>query len=114
NTEVSSVGFTHSTVRNRLAQDSKTKLRDTQVWTSMCLAVPGLVESIEEDYAQVDFGGVSKKVCVSLLPDLEEGEYVIVHTGYAIEKIKPEEAKKTIKLWEEMAEMAAGMEPPGP
>jgi len=80
------------------------------MWTSMCLAVPGLVESIEEDYAQVDFGGVRKKVCVSLLPDLEEGEYVIVHTGYAIEKIKPEEAKKTIKLWEEMADMAADME----
>ncbi len=77
----------------------------------MCLAVPALVQSIDGDYAQVDFGGASKKVCVTLLPELEVGEYVIVHTGYAIEKMKPEEAKKTLALFEEMAEMAAEMDP---
>jgi len=77
---------------------------------AMCLAVPGLVESIDDDYADVDFGGVRKKVCVTLLPGLEVGEYVIVHTGYAIEKMKPAEAKKTLALWDEMAEMAAKME----
>jgi hydrogenase expression/formation protein HypC len=71
----------------------------------MCLAVPALVQSIDGDYAQVDFGGVSKKVCVTLLPGLKVGEYVIVHTGYAIESMKPEEAKKTIDLFEEMAKM---------
>jgi len=76
----------------------------------MCLAVPGLVESIDDDYADVDFGGVRKKVCVTLLPGLKVGEYVIVHTGYAIERMKPEEAKKTLALWDEMAEMAAKME----
>ena len=77
---------------------------------AMCLAVPGLVESIDDDYADVDFGGVRKKVCVTLLPGLQVGEYVIVHTGYAIERMKPEEAKKTLALWDEMAEMAAKME----
>ncbi len=77
----------------------------------MCLAVPALVQSIDGDYAQVDFGGASKKVCVTLLPELEVGEYVIVHTGYAIEKMKPEEAKKTLALFEEMAQMAAEMDP---
>jgi hydrogenase expression/formation protein HypC len=76
----------------------------------MCLAVPGLVETIDGDYAEVDFGGVRKKVCVSLLPGLEVGEYVIVHTGYAIEKLKPEEAKKTLALFEEMAKMAENMD----
>ena len=76
----------------------------------MCLAVPALVLSIDGDYAQVDFGDVSKKICVSLLPDLEVGEYVIIHTGYAIEKLKPEEAKKTLALFEEMAQMAAEMD----
>jgi len=76
----------------------------------MCLAVPALVESIDGDYAEVDFGGVRKKVCVSLLPDLKVGEYVIVHTGYAIESMKPEEAKKTLALFEEMAKMAEDME----
>jgi hydrogenase expression/formation protein HypC len=69
----------------------------------MCLAVPGLVESIDGDYAEVDFGGVQKKVCVSLIPDLMVGEYVIVHTGYAIEKLDKEEAKKTLALFDEMS-----------
>jgi hydrogenase expression/formation protein HypC len=76
----------------------------------MCLAVPGLVESIDGDFAQVDFGGVKKSVCVTMLPELKVGEYVIVHTGYAIESLKPEEAKKTLALFEEMAKMAAEME----
>ncbi|MFX1369530.1 MAG: HypC/HybG/HupF family hydrogenase formation chaperone [Promethearchaeota archaeon] len=76
----------------------------------MCLAVPGLVETIDGDYAEVDFGGVRKRVCVTLLPGLEVGEYVIVHTGYAIEKLKPEEAKKTLALFEEMAKMANSTE----
>jgi hydrogenase expression/formation protein HypC len=76
----------------------------------MCLAVPALVQSIDGDYAQVDFGDVSRKVCVTLLPDLKVGEYVIVHTGYAIEKMKPEEAKKTLALFEEMAQMEAEMQ----
>ena len=76
----------------------------------MCLAVPALVERIDGDYAEVDFGGVKKKVCVSLLPDLKVGEYVIVHTGYAIESMKPEEAKKTLALFEEMAQMAEDIE----
>ena len=75
----------------------------------MCLAVPARVLSIDGDYAQVDFGGASKKVCVTLLPGLVVGEYVIVHTGYAIEKMKEEEAKKTLALFEEMAQMETEM-----
>ncbi|MHA2069785.1 MAG: HypC/HybG/HupF family hydrogenase formation chaperone [Candidatus Thorarchaeota archaeon] len=76
----------------------------------MCLAVPGLVESIDEDYAEVDFGGVRKRVCVTLLPGLKTGEYVIVHTGYAIERLDHEEAEKRIALWEEMAQMSENAE----
>ncbi|MHA1768329.1 MAG: HypC/HybG/HupF family hydrogenase formation chaperone [Candidatus Thorarchaeota archaeon] len=76
----------------------------------MCLAVPARVESIAGDYAEVDFGGTRKKVCVTLLPELEVGEYVIVHTGYAIEKMKPEEAKKTLELFEQMAQMEGEMD----
>ena len=78
----------------------------------MCLAVPGLVLNIEGDYAEVDFGGMKKRVCISLVPGLQVDEYVIVHTGYAIEKLKSEEAKKTLALFEEMAEMAERMENP--
>lgn len=73
----------------------------------MCLAVPGLVESIDGDYAEVDFGGVQKKVCVSLIPSLVVGEYVIVHTGYAIEKLDEEEAKKTLALFDEMSKLVS-------
>jgi hydrogenase expression/formation protein HypC len=75
----------------------------------MCLAVPALVLKIDGDYAEVDFGGMKKKVCISLVPEVQVDEYVIVHTGYAIEKMKPEEAKKTLALFEEMAEMADKM-----
>ncbi len=74
----------------------------------MCLAVPGLVVSIDGDYAEVDFGGVKKRVCISLVPDVKTGEYVIVHTGYAIESMNPEEAKKTLALFEEMARVSGG------
>jgi hydrogenase expression/formation protein HypC len=80
------------------------------MWTTMCLAVPALVLSIDGDFAQVDFGDASKKVCVTLLPELKVGEYVIVHTGYAIERMKADEAKKTLALFEEMAQMAADMQ----
>jgi hydrogenase assembly chaperone HypC/HupF len=52
----------------------------------------------------------SHQVCVTLLPGLKVGEYVIVHTGYAIEKMKADEAKKTIALFEEMAKMEAEMD----
>jgi hydrogenase expression/formation protein HypC len=76
----------------------------------MCLAVPGLVESIDGDYADVDFGGVRKRVCVSLLPSVKEGEYVIVHTGYAIERIDEEEARKRLELWDEMARTAESVD----
>lgn len=73
----------------------------------MCLAVPGKVESIDGEFAEIDFGGVRKRVCVTLLPELKVGEYVIVHTGYAIEKLDPEEAKKTLALFDEIAKINA-------
>ncbi|MFW9769147.1 MAG: HypC/HybG/HupF family hydrogenase formation chaperone [Candidatus Thorarchaeota archaeon] len=71
----------------------------------ICLVVPARVLSIDGDFAEVDFGGASKRVCVTLLPSLEVGEYMIVYTGHAIEKMKPEEAKKTLDLFEEIAQM---------
>ncbi len=68
--------------------------------TNLCLAVPGEVISINGDTAEVDFGGVRKTVIVSLIENLKVGDYVIVHTGYAIEKLRREEALKTLKLWD--------------
>jgi hydrogenase expression/formation protein HypC len=67
----------------------------------MCLAVPGQVVSVEGSQANVDFGGVLRKVNVSLV-DARVGEWVVVHAGFAIEKMDEEEAKETLRLWGEM------------
>lgn len=67
----------------------------------MCLAVPGQVVSIDSNQADVDFGGVLRKVNVSLV-DAKVGEWVVVHAGFAIEKMDEEEARETLKLWSEM------------
>ncbi len=67
----------------------------------MCLAVPGQVISVEGSQANVDFGGVLRKVNVSLV-DAKVGEWVVVHAGFAIEKMDEEEARETLKLWGEM------------
>jgi len=70
----------------------------------MCLAIPGKVLSIEGREGVVDFGGVRQRVRVDLISDLHIGEYVIVHTGFAIEKLDEEDALETLRLWEELAE----------
>jgi hydrogenase expression/formation protein HypC len=67
----------------------------------MCLAVPGKIVSINGTTAVVDFGGVQRETNVSLV-DAKPGEYVIVHAGFAIQIVDEEEAKETIKLWEEL------------
>ena len=69
----------------------------------MCLAVPGLILDIQGDRAEVDFGGVARRANVSLV-DVSVGDYIIVHAGYAIQKLSPEDAKETLALWDEMLE----------
>lgn len=76
----------------------------------MCLAVPVLVTSIEGDTALVDVGGISRTVSVLLTPDVKIGDYVLVHTGYAISIVDQEEAQETLKLLEEMANLEAERE----
>jgi len=71
----------------------------------MCLAVPGLIEDIDGDTAEVDFGGVTREANISLV-EAEIGDYVIVHAGYAIEKLEEEEAKKSLEAWDEVLETA--------
>lgn len=72
----------------------------------MCLAVPGRVLTIFEEsgttMAEVDFGGVRKKVCLAYLPDTDVGEYVIVHVGFAIQKLDEESALETLAAFEQM------------
>ena len=68
----------------------------------MCLAVPVLVTSINGDQAEVDAGGVSRMVSVMLTPDVRVGDYVLLHTGYAINIIDKEEAEETLRLLQEL------------
>ncbi len=75
----------------------------------MCLAVPGLVKNINGEDAEIDFGGVIRKVNVSLV-DVEEEDYVIVHAGYAIEKLEEEDARKSLEVWEEVMEAQEKMQ----
>mgnify|MGYP005835057461 CR=1 FL=1 len=67
----------------------------------MCLAVPGKVVKVEGHQAEVDFGGVLRQVNVSLV-EATPGEWVVVHAGFAIEKMDEEEAQETLQLWKEM------------
>lgn len=75
----------------------------------MCLAIPARVVSIEGNTATVDFGGVQRSVSIALLEKIKEGDYVIVHTGYAIQKMDRKEAEESLELWREVL---AGDEPP--
>ena len=77
----------------------------------MCLAVPGKVISIERkdeskpQIAQVDFAGVVQNVCIDWLPEVEVGEYVIVHVGFALNKIDEKEALETLDILREMGDL---------
>ena len=69
----------------------------------MCLALPArLVEKLEGDQGLVDLGGVKKPVSLALVPEALVGDYVIVHVGFAIGLIDPEEAERTLALFAEM------------
>jgi hydrogenase expression/formation protein HypC len=72
----------------------------------MCLAVPGRVLTVAEVdgtlMAQVDFGGVRKDVCLQYVPDVAAGEYVIVHVGFAIQRLDEASAQETLANFERL------------
>jgi len=72
----------------------------------MCLAIPALIKSIKDKEAEVEIGGITRKASLWLTPDAKVGDYVLLHTGYAINIIDQEEAKETLELLEEIAELA--------
>jgi hydrogenase expression/formation protein HypC len=68
----------------------------------MCLAIPAKVIKVDGDIANVDFGGgVLRTINISLV-NVAIGDYILVHAGYAIQKLDEEEAIKTIRLWKEI------------
>lgn len=76
----------------------------------MCLAIPAqVVELRPDDNALVDLAGVKKEVSLALVDGVAVGDYVIVHVGYALNKLDPEEAEKTLTLMAEagLTEQAA-------
>jgi hydrogenase expression/formation protein HypC len=72
----------------------------------MCLAVPGRILSVAEVdgtlMADVDFGGVRKEVCLQYIPDAAVGEYVVVHVGFAIQRLDEQSARDTLTNFERM------------
>jgi hydrogenase expression/formation protein HypC len=72
----------------------------------MCLGVPGLlVEIMREDdilMGRVAFGGITKRVCLEHVADAKPGDYVLVHVGFALQKLDELEAKRTFALLEEL------------
>lgn len=69
----------------------------------LCLAIPAKIIKIKGEIAEVDIGGIRKETSIALVKDVKEGDYVLIHTGYAIAKINEEEAKELIELWKMMS-----------
>ncbi len=91
----------------------------------MCLAIPGkVIEIFEENglkMGKLDYAGTINSACLEYVPDVQIGQYAIVHAGFAISIIDEEEARRTYEVWDELVEAAAeegtdifGMPLPGP
>ena len=85
----------------------------------MCLAIPGKVIEISDDAAllmgKVDFGGVRKEACLAYTPDVQLGDYVIVHVGFSISRMDEAEALITLEVLGQMGAMVASeLETMGP
>lgn len=76
----------------------------------MCLGIPGKVIEIYQTgdmkMGKVDFGGVVKEACLEFIPDIEIGEYTIIHVGFGISKLDEEEAQRTLEMLREMEMLA--------
>ncbi|MEK6779349.1 MAG: HypC/HybG/HupF family hydrogenase formation chaperone [Candidatus Deferrimicrobiota bacterium] len=70
----------------------------------MCLGIPAQVMELTESVAVVEVGGVRREVSVELIDDVATGDWVIIHAGFAIQKLDPEEAEKTLQLFKEIAD----------
>ncbi len=83
----------------------------------MCLGVPGKVNEIYEanglKMGKVDFGGVKREVCLEYVPEVEIGQFVIVHVGFAINMMSEEEAEETLALLREIIDIGEEIGPEG-
>lgn len=71
----------------------------------MCLGIPGKIVSLSDAHlAEVDFNGVRREVSLLLCPEAQTGDYVLVHVGFAIQRLEEGEALETLKLFQELEE----------
>ena len=68
----------------------------------MCLGIPMRVKKISGDFAEVESGRLIRTINIQMLSDVKVGEYVIVHAGFAIQKVDPRKAKETLRLIDEI------------
>jgi hydrogenase expression/formation protein HypC len=71
----------------------------------MCLSVPGKVVEIRDNMAKVEVGGMLREVSTDVCPDVAVGEYVLIHTGFAIQRLDEKEALETLELLRKMVDM---------
>jgi hydrogenase expression/formation protein HypC len=75
----------------------------------MCLGIPGKIISIYTSgtlkMAKIDFGGVVREACIETIPDLQIGEYTIIHAGFALNRMSENEARETLDALREMGEL---------
>jgi hydrogenase expression/formation protein HypC len=80
----------------------------------MCLGIPGKVVEINDDgplrMARVDFGGVRKEACLAYVPEVQVGDYVIVHVGFAISQVDEDVALRTLEMLREIDELGLATE----
>jgi hydrogenase expression/formation protein HypC len=72
----------------------------------MCLAIPALILSLDGDSAEVDVSGVHRHIGTMLTPQVKVGDYVLLHTGFSIGILDPEEAEQTLAVFRELAEVS--------
>ena len=72
--------------------------------SNMCLAIPALVTKAEGGTGLVEIGGIERSVSFALTPEAKVGDYVLLHTGFAISVLDPEEAQETLQLFAELAQ----------
>lgn len=68
----------------------------------MCLGIPAKILRIENEMADADINGATVRIGLQLIDNIREGDYVLIHTGYALEKLSEEEALKTLELIREL------------
>ncbi|MFZ0391530.1 MAG: HypC/HybG/HupF family hydrogenase formation chaperone [Calditrichia bacterium] len=72
----------------------------------MCLAIPGEVVKISEEHGlkmgEIDYSGVRKEACLEYVPEVQQGQFVLVHAGFAIAVLDEEEAQKSLEVWDEL------------